>query len=194
MPHSSEVRPASSSLNSPQPEYNQQERDLLLALAHDAIVSALEKRDLPERAVVPHLREPRGVFTTLYIYQKLRGCVGYPMPILPLDQTVIETARAAAFEDPRFAPVTLEEARALQVSLSVLSPMQPIAPEDVEVGRHGLLISHAGHRGLLLPQVALEHGWDRVTFLDQTCLKAGLPPNSWREAHIEAFTAEVFGE
>jgi AmmeMemoRadiSam system protein A len=115
--------------------------------------------------------------------------------VLPLDRTVIETARAAAFDDPRFPSVKLEEARELAISISVLSPLKPVKPEDVEVGRHGLLVSQGGLRGLLLPQVPVEHGWDRVRFLERTCLKAGLGPNAWRTgATIEAFTAEVFGD
>ena len=106
-----------------------------------------------------------------------------------------ETARAAAFDDSRFSPVTREEALNLDVSLSVLSLLFPIDPEAVEVGRHGLIISLAGHRGLLLPQVPIEHGWDRETFLQQTCRKAGLPLDAWRHAAtIEAFTAEVFSD
>jgi AmmeMemoRadiSam system protein A len=110
-------------------------------------------------------------------------------------QAVAETARAAAFEDTRFRPVTREEAPHLEIELSVLSPPQAIAPEAVEIGRHGLLISMAGRRGLLLPQVPVEHNWDRATFLEQTCRKAGLPVDAWKQgALIEAFTAEVFGE
>jgi len=98
-------------------------------------------------------------------------------------------------EDPRFPPVRAAELDMLQLEISVLSPMFTIAPEDVVVGKHGLLISHGGRRGLLLPQVAPEWGWDRETFLAQTCRKAGLPPDQWRHgAKIEAFTAEVFGE
>lgn len=194
MPRSSEIRPIAKDLSTTEPEYSHEERTLLLGLAHDAILSILERRGLADVAASHHLSEARGAFTTLYLQGKLRGCVGYPMPITPLVRTVIETARAAAFDDPRFAPVTLQEAHALQISLSVLSTMHPIAPEEVEVGRHGLLISHGGQRGLLLPQVAIEHGWGRVTFLEQTCHKAGLPSNCWHEAQVEAFTAEVFGD
>jgi len=121
--------------------------------------------------------------------------VGYPLAIMPLYQAVLETARAAAFEDPRFLPVALAESVDLAISLSVLSPITPVLPEQVQVGRHGLLISDGPCRGLLLPQVAAEHGWDRVTFLEQTCRKAGLAPNAWRTgAKVEAFTAEVFGD
>jgi AmmeMemoRadiSam system protein A len=141
------------------------------------------------------LSEPRGVFTTLYLDRELRGCVGYAVAVAPLYRAVAETARAAAFDDSRFLPVTREEAPRLEVSLSVLSGLVPIRPEAVEVGRHGLVISQGARRGLLLPQVPSEHGWDRETFLDQTCRKAGLPPDAWRKtATIEAFTAEVFGD
>jgi AmmeMemoRadiSam system protein A len=195
MPPSSETRPHSSALPEAQPEFSHQERVQLLQLAHDAIVYALEGHELQTSISSAHLSELRGAFTTLFLQGKLRGCVGYPTAILPLYRTVIETAQAAAFDDPRFAPVSLHEARELKVSLSVMSPLKPILPEQIEVGRHGLVVSLAGHRGLLLPQVATEHGWDRITFLDQTCRKAGLPPNAWREgASIEAFTAEVFGD
>jgi len=142
-----------------------------------------------------HLSELRGAFTTLHLDQKLRGCVGYPNAIVPLYRTVIETARAAAFDDPRFAPLTLAEAREIKLTLSVLSPLEPIRAEEVEVGRHGLVITLHGHRGLLLPQVPVEHGWNRITFLEQTCRKAGLSANAWCEgAMIDAFTAEVFGD
>lgn len=155
----------------------------------------MEGREISLDAPSAHLAEPRGAFTSLYIAGELRGCVGYVLPVGSVYRAVAETARAAAFEDARFYPVSLEEARHLQVELSILSPPQTISPESVEVGRHGLLISLDGYRGLLLPQVPVEHNWDRVTFLQQTCRKAGLPGDAWRHgAKIEAFTAEVFGE
>ena len=178
-----------------EPEYNPSERQILCGAAHAAILSRLEERALGEFSPSAHLSEARGVFTTLYRKQKLRGCVGYPMALAPLYQAVIESARAAAFEDPRFPPVTLAEARDLTVSISVLGRLRAILAEDVEVGRHGLLVSQGSHRGLLLPQVAVENGWDRVTFLEQTCRKAGLAVDAWRTgATIEVFTAEVFGD
>ena len=125
----------------------------------------------------------------------LRGCVGYAVAVAPLHLAVAETARAAAFEDARFVPVTRDEAPRLNVSLSVLSRLFPIHPDAVEIGRHGLMISNDGRRGLLLPQVPFEHGWDRETFLAQPCQKAGLPMDAWRKsATVEAFTAEVFGD
>jgi AmmeMemoRadiSam system protein A len=176
-------------------EYSAEERLLLLRAAHDSIEAAFRNCDIPEGAPSAHLAEPRGAFTTLYLQGHLRGCVGYVFPVVPLYRTVIETARAAAFEDTRFYPVTAHEAPELEVHLSVLSLMQPVRAEEVEVGRHGLLISMAGARGLLLPQVAVEQGWDRITFLQQTCGKAGLSPDAWqRGALIEVFTAEVFGD
>lgn len=167
----------------------------MLRLAHDSILSALEHREIPLDPPSPHLSEPRGVFTSLYFHGELRGCVGYALPVYALYSAVAETARAAAFDDNRFPPVTHGEARDLEIQLSILSPPRPIQPQEVELGRHGLLISARGRRGLLLPQVPTEHGWDRVTFLDQTCVKAGLPMDAWQKgATIEAFTAEVFGD
>jgi AmmeMemoRadiSam system protein A len=176
-------------------QFSPGERILLLRLAHDSILAALEKRDLALDPPTTNLAEHRGAFTSLYLRGDLRGCVGYVMPLATVYRAVAETARAAAFEDTRFRPVTLAEAPELQVELSILSPPQEIAPEAVEIGRHGLMISAAGHRGLLLPQVPVEHHWDRITFLEQTCRKAGLPLDAWQKgARVEAFTAEVFGD
>jgi uncharacterized protein len=211
-------------LSAPSSEFSLEQRRHLLRIAHQAILSKLEPQARADAAPFSaEFSEPRGVFTTLYLpgelprdlhkndlhkhdlhkpdlpvndlHKQLRGCVGYAMPIAPLYRAVAETACAAAFEDPRFMPVTLAEAPQLEISLSVLSRLFPIEPEAVVVGRHGLLISDGRRRGLLLPQVPVEHGWDRETFLDQTCRKAGLAPDAWRKsATIDAFTAEVFGD
>jgi len=176
-------------------EFSPEERSSLLQLAHESILSALEEREISLDPPTPHFAEPRGAFTSLYLDGHLRGCVGYVLPTSSVYRAVAETARAAAFEDTRFNPVTIEEARRVQIELSILSPPTPITPESIEVGRHGLLISTSFRRGLLLPQVPIEHHWDRVTFLEQTCRKAGLPTDAWQKgATIEAFTAEVFGE
>jgi len=176
-------------------EFSAEERAILLRLAHESILLALEDKQISVEPPSEHLAGPRGVFTSLYLRGELRGCVGYVLPVSPLYQSVAETARAAAFEDTRFYPVTTEEAPELQIELSVLSPPQEISPDEVEIGRHGLLIGMAGRRGLLLPQVPVEHHWDRVTFLEQTCRKAGLAGDAWQHgAKVEAFTAEVFGE
>ncbi len=197
----------------PSREFSSEERTQLLRLAHDSILSALQHREISLDPPTPHLAEPRGVFTSLYLpknlpgdlpgnrlgeergKEELRGCVGYILPTCSVFRAVAETARAAAFEDNRFSPVTQEEAPHLEIELSILSPAKPVRAEEIEVGRHGLLISWHGRRGLLLPQVPVERAWDRTIFLEQTCRKAGLPADAWQKgASIEAFTAEVFGE
>lgn len=176
-------------------EFSDSERAVLLRLAHESILSTLEQRKISLDPPTAHLAEPRGGFATLYLHDQLRGCIGYVLPKTSVYRTIAETAGAAAFEDPRFLPVTLEEARHLKIELSILSRPQPIAAESIEIGRHGLLIGMHGNRGLLLPQVPIEHNWDRETFLQQTCRKAGLPLDAWRNgATIEAFTAEIFGD
>ena len=178
-----------------QNEFTPEERSILLKLAREAIVSTLEKQEVSLQSPSSHLAEPRGVFTTIRLHGVLRGCVGFVFPVASLYRNVIETARSAAFADTRFPPVTREEASQLAVDLSILSPLSPIAPEEIEIGRHGLLITMAGHRGLLLPQVPVEYGWDRIAFLEHTCRKAGLPLDAWKNvATIEAFTAEIFGD
>ena len=192
----SENRTARESLSPSPPlaEFSIEERRILLGVAHESVLSAFTGR-VAGAVPSPHLSDPRGVFTTLYLDGDLRGCVGYPMPIAPLHRAVWETARDAAFEDSRFLPVTEEEASQLEVSLSVLSRLFPIQAEQVDVGRHGLVICLGARRGLLLPQVPVEYDWDRETFLEQTCRKAGLPLDVWRKgANLEAFTAEVFGD
>jgi AmmeMemoRadiSam system protein A len=164
-------------------------------LAHDSIASALENHDISLDAPSDHFAEASGAFTTLYLQGGLRGCVGYVLPRYSVYRTVAETARAAAFDDHRFTPVTKEESQLLKIELSILSPPRPIPAEEIEVGRHGVLITWQGRRGLLLPQVPIEHGWDRTAFLEQTCRKAGLPFDAWQKgAAIEAFTAEIFGD
>jgi uncharacterized protein len=176
-------------------EYSPEERRVLLEIAHRSIEAALRGESLELTPPCEHLAQPRGAFTTLHLHDKLRGCIGYVFATEPLYQTVAETARAAAFDDPRFEPVTLDEAEALKVEISVLSPLRPIHAEEVLVGRHGLVVMQGGRRGLLLPQVPVEWNWDRETFLAQTCLKAGLAPDAWKHgAELQAFTAEVFGE
>lgn len=176
-------------------EFSPAERALLLQVAHRAIEAAIAGERYKAEPPTPHLTEHRGAFTTLYLRGQLRGCVGYVFPIASVYQTVAETACAAAFDDNRFPPVSGSEVPELQVHLSILSPLRPIRAEEVEVGKHGLMVTLGPYRGLLLPQVPLEHGWDRIIFLEQTCRKAGLPLDAWqRGAVLEAFTAEIFGE
>ena len=124
------------------PESSRPKREpYFCGLAHDAILSALERREIPLDPPTPHLAEPRGAFTSLYLHGELRGCVGYVLPISPVYRAVADTARAAAFEDTGFLRLRSKEARDLQIELSILSPPRRIAAEAVEVGRHGLLIT-----------------------------------------------------
>lgn len=186
------VTPQSSSASQ---EYSSEERRLLLRVAHRSILATFHEQAKSEESYSAHLEELRGVFTTLHLGGNLRGCVGYALPVLPLHRAVAETAKAAAFEDSRFPPITEAEASQLEISLSILSPLSAVQPQDVQVGRHGLVASFGPYRGLLLPQVPVESGWDRVTFLEQTCRKAGLPLHAWHKGvKFEAFTAEVFGD
>jgi AmmeMemoRadiSam system protein A len=173
------------------------ERDALLRAARESIAEHLRGRRPRLPAPTGLLAEKRGAFVTLHARDgELRGCVGLMRSDRPLLETVARMAVAAATEDGRFAPVTEAELPALTIEISALGPLEPIRPEEVEVGRHGLLISHGGRRGVLLPQVPVEHGWDRETFLAHTCWKAGLPEDAWRNPGVEllAFTAFVFGE
>jgi AmmeMemoRadiSam system protein A len=144
------------------------------------------------------LKRPSGAFVTLHTNRgDLRGCIGSIQAVAPLCDAVVSNAINAAFRDPRFYPVQREELAELQIEISVMSPIEPVANvEEIEVGRDGLIISRGSRAGLLLPQVATEYAWDRETFLQQTCVKAGLPPDAWRspETRIERFSAEVFGE
>ncbi len=194
-PLNPQVTPSTPSSVASALEFTPEERTILLRLAHHSIEAAFDGRNLDLNAPSAHLDEQRGAFTTLYVRGQLHGCVGYVFPVASLYRTVAETARAAAFEDTRFYPLTRRELPDLKVDISVLSPLRPIRAEEVEVGRHGLLVSLGLHRGLLLPQVPIEHGWDRIMFLEQVCRKAGLPVDAWQKgATLEAFSAEVFGE
>lgn len=144
----------------------------------------------------PVLSEKRGAFVTIKVDGELRGCIGYPHPHKPLFETIVEMAVAAATQDFRFDPINPEEMDRLRIEISVLGLPEPVRdPADVEVGRHGIIVSRDLNRGLLLPQVPLEHGWDRETYLRHGCLKAGLAPDEWlKGAKIEVFTAQVFSE
>lgn len=143
------------------------------------------------------LAAPCGAFVTLHQSDgELRGCIGQMVGDGPLGDLLQEMAIAAGTNDPRFPPVTLAELITLRYEISVLSPMQRTRAEDVKPGTHGLLIRQVRRSGVLLPQVAAEHRWDRETFLQQTCRKAGLPMDAWQqpETEIFTFTAQVFGE
>jgi AmmeMemoRadiSam system protein A len=172
------------------------QRTGLLGVARRALGGYLgEGRIPPEEGMQGKPAAPGAAFVTLKKNGRLRGCIGYTEAVAPLYRVVQECAVAAATEDPRFPPVSPGELPSLRIEISVLTPLFPILPEEVEVGRHGLMVAQGRMRGLLLPQVPVEQGWDRETFLDQACVKAGLPASAWRRgATLRAFTAEVFGE
>jgi uncharacterized protein len=173
------------------------EKGLLLQLARNAIQTTVQKgRKLPiVESLSPLLREKRGVFVTLWMEGELRGCIGFPYPVKPLAEAVQEAAVSAALQDPRFPPVRAEELSSIEIEISVLTPPKSIVPEQIKIGIHGLIVSHGNRSGLLLPQVAIEYGWDTETFLSQTCVKAGLSQDAWKEkASLYGFEAQVFSE
>ncbi len=172
------------------------ERKELLRIARDAMVTYITSGQMPaETPAHPVLSAPGAAFVTLRSGGRLRGCIGYTEPHAPLYRTVQECIVAAATEDPRFPRVTAGEAGGVRIEISVLTPLSPVRPEEVQAGVHGLMIQQGGKRGLLLPQVAVEHGWDLETFLSRVCAKAGLPPDAWKgDAELYSFTAEVFAE
>jgi AmmeMemoRadiSam system protein A len=171
------------------------ERNALLAIARRAVEGYLRDGKVPREDPGGKLAAPGAAFVTLTKGGRLRGCIGYTEAVAALYRVVQECAVAAATEDSRFPRVSPEELPKLHLEISVLTPLFPIRPEEVEVGRHGLMVTQGRMRGLLLPQVPVEQGWDRETYLDQACAKAGLPPSAWRhEATLLGFTAEVFGE
>lgn len=175
----------------------EEEKQALLKIARESIETELDGKKPKESVKKGVLEEKRGAFVSLKKRGKLRGCIGFVEPRKSLAQTVEEMATAAAFQDPRFPPLRKEELQDLKVEISVLTPLRRVADVgEIEVGTHGLYIRRGGRAGLLLPQVATEWRWDRDTFLKETCLKAGLAPDAWRdpETEIYVFSADVFGE
>jgi len=172
------------------------DRALLLRLAREAIEAHVGVRAAHVTGDVSALATPGGVFVTLHKQGDLRGCIGHVEADQPLGQVIPRCAVAAAATDPRFPPLTADELRQIDIELSLLGPLEAIAgPDDIEIGRHGLVVQQAWQRGLLLPQVAVEWSWNAETFLAQTCYKAGLPRDAWKHgAQIWRFDAEVFGE
>lgn len=176
------------------------EKDLL-ALARKSIAGHLgistDKYPQPENLDDEIFKQELGAFVTLHINGQLRGCIGYIIGFKPLVEAIPDLALAAAFQDPRFMPLQKGEYPLIDIEISILTVPQVIESiDEIEVGRDGLIVSLGGARGLLLPQVATEYGWGVETFLDHTCLKAGLSADSWRKerVQIEKFSAYVFGE
>jgi AmmeMemoRadiSam system protein A len=173
------------------------DRRAMLELARRAIAEAVSlqkpQRDIPRNGV---FSEKHGVFVTIHARGRLRGCIGVIEAFEPLGESVARCAASAALRDPRFSPVCAEELPDLKIEISVLSIPEPIRPENIEIGKHGLLVVQGIKRGLLLPQVAVEHKLGREKFLEETCRKAGLEAEAWQEpeTQIFGFTCEVFSE
>src|SRR5260370_36146963 len=181
----------------PEDQFSAEERRAMLALARAAIVSALEDKTLNRAASEPAcFSRSHGVFVTLEVHGKLRGCIGVIEPREPLRESIIHCAQSAAFHDPRFPPLKREEVSGLEIEISVLSELFPIALQQIQIGKHGLLVATENHRGLLLTPVATENKLSREEFLEETCHKAGLPRDAWRapQTKIYAFTCEIFRE
>jgi len=171
------------------------EKKELLRLARQAVeLFVRDGKALDYETKNPNFLSPKGAFVTLKKKGELRGCIGFIEPVYPLYKAVIQCAVYAATEDPRFGPVSASELKALEYEVSVLTPLKKIGdPDMVRVGTHGLVVSSGGRRGLLLPQVPVENNWDRLEFLAQACLKAGLAPDAWTKgAEIFVFEAIVF--
>jgi AmmeMemoRadiSam system protein B/AmmeMemoRadiSam system protein A len=173
-----------------------EEKRLLRQIARRAIEDVAQGKPMPDFAVESQaLMEKKGAFVTLKKGGQLRGCIGHIKGINPLYKIVREMAVAAAFHDPRFNPVTKAELPDLEIEISVLTPMKRIKDiEEIEIGKHGILMEKGPYSGLLLPQVATEYGWDRKTFLEHTCLKAGLATDAWKDKDvvISIFSADIF--
>jgi len=179
------------------PSLSEAERRSALQLARSAVVETVSHRKLPSS--IPNdgiLAERRGVFVTLHVRGRLQGCIGVVEPDEPLGDAIVRCAASAALEDPRFSPMRAEQLGEFTIEISLLSAPAPISPAAIEIGCHGLLVVLHAQRGLLLPQVAIEHHLTREQFLEETCRKAGLRREAWRDpqARLFGFTCEVFSD
>jgi AmmeMemoRadiSam system protein A len=171
------------------------DRRRLLQIARGAIAAHVNGAAVADVCASAGLLRTGGAFVSIHLHGELRGCIGHLEADRSLLRVVRECAVAACSADPRFPPVSAAELAGLEIEVSLLGPLEPVAsPDDIEVGRHGLLVERNWQRGLLLPQVATEWRWDKETFLGQTCHKAGLPRDAWKQgAKVWRFEAEVFG-
>jgi AmmeMemoRadiSam system protein A len=177
----------------------QQDKSELLALARTSVEQVVQSGDAyqPPASISATLNQERGAFVTLTKSGALRGCIGFTSPVKPLYMTVRDTATLAAMRDPRFHPVSAAELPHLDYEISVLSPLRRVLDvQQIKIGEHGLLMKNGNREGLLLPQVPVEQKWDRQTFLEQTCAKAQMSTDCWKDedTDIFSFTAVVFGE
>ena len=177
---------------------SKEEKIFCLKLARETLERffAGDKKKITPPEEYKHLWEKRGAFVTLLKEGHLRGCIGILEPLYPLYEVIQKMAISAAFEDPRFPPLQKEELSLIEIEISVLSPLRKGTVEEVEVGKHGVYLIKGFRRGVLLPQVPVEYGWDKKTFLEHVCLKAGLSPDCYKDPDTEIylFTAEVFKE
>jgi AmmeMemoRadiSam system protein A len=175
---------------------SENEKQTLLRLARTVIENRLLKKPVPRSEPdSARLKENRGAFVTLHRRGRLRGCIGNIRGDKPLYRTIAEMAEEAAFNDPRFSPVSRDELGELDIEISAMTPLRQIDDiGEIEVGKHGIYIEKGHFTGLLLPQVATEYGWDRKAFLEHTCSKAGLDKNAWidKETIIHIFSADIF--
>jgi AmmeMemoRadiSam system protein A len=173
------------------------EKRLLLAIARQAVTKAVQSGESLEKLSTDEaLQVPGGAFVTLHYRGRLRGCVGQLPSKDSLASVVAHCAKSAALEDPRFEAVRIDELPGIEIELSVLSQPTDATRQDIEPGKHGLIVGCGGKRGVLLPQVATQFRWDSERFLKETCVKAGLSEDAWKDAgtQIQTFTAEVFRE
>jgi len=180
-------------------ELNKDQQISLLRLARKTIADKLNiDVDFKDDSFSDEIfQEKRGAFVTIHMRESLRGCIGYIKGVKPMKETIEDMALSAAFKDPRFISLTKDEYEVIDIEISILTPIVVLENiEDVKVGRDGLIITRGFQSGLLLPQVPVEQGWDRDTFIEHTCYKAGLPANAWKdpETKIETFSAQVFSE
>ena len=175
---------------------SKEERHELLQIARDTVSSHLKGEDAQISSSLDGLQRKGGTFVTIHKHGELRGCIGLFESDKPLYKTIANMAISAAFKDPRFSPLMPDELGEIDFEISVLSPLREIKDkQEIEIGRHGIYITKGLSRGVLLPQVATEQGWDLETFLSHTCMKAGLPMDEWqRDIKIEIFSAQIFGE
>jgi AmmeMemoRadiSam system protein A len=177
----------------------EREKKILLGVARRALERAAQTGQTLEESSLPAdeiSTQPGGAFVTLRLRSRLRGCIGQLASGIPLIEVVAYCAKTAALEDPRFPPVRPEQVSEIDIELSILSPLEDAAPREIEPGKHGLLITRGQQRGLLLPQVAAEFRWTAERFLEETCVKAGLESEAWKDpaTRLQVFTADVFSE
>ncbi len=185
--------------------YTDKEGEIAVKAARQVVEEYIKAKNVPALTFPEKFNAKSGVFTTISRHpaHELRGCIGYPEPIFPLSEALVRSAIAAAFDDPRFPPLQKEELKDVVFEVSLLTPPEEIKVNKrkellsaVEIGRDGLIVERGLYRGLLLPQVPVEWGWKPKQFLEQTCLKAGLPQNCWKDSSVQfyKFTAEIFEE